>query len=95
MNIQWTNITGIGASAWHHDDKPLVIPSMVHHQEKIPDLVLHHHNVKLHPEHQHHIAHHHPHHIPHPTAHHLPYHTPKHITHHIPHNAAHHGHRHV
>lgn len=56
MNIKWINIAGFGPSAWHLDDKPLEIPSMMHHHKDVPILVLHHHMVKLHPEHTPHHA---------------------------------------
>lgn len=81
MNIQWTNMTGFGPSAWYHDDRPIELASMVHHHEKTPALVLHPHEKKTVK------ATAHPHHMLHPHSHRLPYHVPAHITRHIPHPA--------
>ena len=61
MNLQWTNIASFGLSAWHHDDRPLEIPSMVHHHKEMPNLVLHHHEVDI-PAERIHLTHRHTHH---------------------------------
>jgi hypothetical protein len=89
MKIQWTNMSGFGLSAWHHEDPPLVIPSMVHHHEEKHELQLHPHDGTIlqvsdwvpHQAHHLYIVHH--------TTHDLPYHLPKHITHHNAHQTHH------
>lgn len=53
MKLNWTHISDFGPRAWNRDDGLPKMPfSIDHHEEEEPELILHHHETRLHPQHR-------------------------------------------